>query len=139
MFKIKQLYEGAAKTPFYPKVPLKAIDGIEPDTTLEDNVKTISQTVYGTTTPGTTSSTTKIDTVPEVYDFLDGITKDKKLSDLISNAGGSSSAGSKVSVIGTYNKGTSVANVKVDGNDNHIRVPASIVSDFMTSTTNWRL
>lgn len=72
MLETKQLYEGAEKTPFYPKVPLQALDGIAPDTTLEDNVKTISKTVYGTETPGKTSSTSSIDTVPEVYNFLSG-------------------------------------------------------------------
>ena len=119
MLETKQLYEGAEKTPFYPKVPLQALDGIAPNTTLEDNVKTISKTVYGTETPGIESNNDrKINTVPEVYAFLDGIQPDKTLNDLIEDG-----VGGKVVVTNTLSQGNRVATIIVGENKTDINIP----------------
>jgi len=122
MLETKQLYEGAEKTPFYPKVPLEALDGIAPNTTLKDNVKTISKTVYGTEVPGVGSNNDqKINTVPEVYAFLDGIKPNEKLNDLIADG-----VGGKVVVENTYPYGTRVATITVGEKTTNINVPNGI-------------
>ena len=137
-YPIKQLYEGADKEPFYPKVPMEAIGGIDPNTNLEDNVKTISKTVYGTETPGKTSSTSSIDTVPEVYEFLSGYNKGTKLIELINTSGGGNNV-SVTSYYSNYPNGTKVADIKVDSDTKSIVVPHSIVSDYITRADKWHL
>lgn len=129
---IKQLYSGAEKEAFYPKVKLDSIEDKVNGKTLEQNlqdyntkINNLNQKVFGTTS-GASNNTSAIDTVPEVYSFLNGYANSTTLQAVINAipTGGDTiiEQGSVVSVSGLQSSGASLGVITIDGNNNTIKI-----------------
>lgn len=140
---IKQLYSGAEKEAFYPKVKLDSIEDKVNGKTLEQNlqdyntkIQNLNKQVFGTTS-GASNNTSAIDTVPEVYSFLNGYANSTTLQAIINaipKGGGTTiiEQGSVVSVSGLQSGGASLGIITIDNNNYTIKLPASVVNSLVS-------
>lgn len=141
---IKQLYSGEQKTPFYPKVKLDAVVDETNEQSLKtilnnitNQVKDVWRVIYGAEYPEKNNASPVIGSVPEVYGFLEGVSDDKKLSDLLKNSG--TGGGSNVSISETYTEGEPIAKLIIDNDATEIKVPDKIISNFINNPDGFGL